>query len=49
MFNSLDEQIKRDDAAATTKRERWLKYAGVLLLSVLLFGGLYAAIRFLEA
>jgi hypothetical protein len=48
MFNSLDEQIERDDQATSTPRERWLRYAAVLLLSAVLFVGLYAGIRFLE-
>lgn len=47
MFNSLDEEIQRDDQAMSTARERWLRYALVLLASVVLFGGLYAGIRFL--
>ena len=48
MFNSLDEEIKRDDQATTTPRERWLFYAAVALVSIFLFGGLYMGIRFLE-
>ena len=48
MFNSLDEEMKRDDQDTSTPRERWLRYAVVLLLSVVLFGGLYAGIRLLE-
>ena len=48
MFNSLDEEIKRDDQATSTSRERWLRYTAVLVISVVLFGGLYAGIRFLE-
>ena len=48
MFNSLDEEIKRDDQATSTSCERWLRYVGVLLVSAVLFGGLYAGIRFLE-
>jgi hypothetical protein len=48
MFNSLDEEMKRDDQATSTPRERWLRYAGVLLVSAVLFAGLYTCIRFLE-
>lgn len=48
MFNSLDDQIKRDDQATSTPLERWLRYAVVLLASIVLFGSLYAGIRFLE-
>lgn len=48
MFTSLDEEIKRDSDAVSTPKERWLRYAAVLLLSAMLFGGLYAGIRLLE-
>jgi hypothetical protein len=47
MFDSLDEKMKCDDRATTTPRERWLLYAVVLVTSIVLFGGLYAGIRFL--
>jgi hypothetical protein len=48
MFESLDDDFKRDDQATTTPRERWLRYLAVLLVSLLAFGGLYAGIRLLE-
>jgi hypothetical protein len=48
MFTSLDEEIKRDVDAVSTPQGRWLRYAAVLLISALLFGGLYAGIRLLE-
>jgi hypothetical protein len=48
MFTSLDEEIKRDDDAVSTLHGRWLRSVGVFLIAVLLFGGLYAGIRFLE-
>jgi len=48
MFNSLDEEIERDDQATSTPQQRWLRYAAVLLVSIVLFSGLYAGIRFLE-
>ena len=47
MFNSLDDEIKRDDQKTSTPRERYLRYAAVLLASIILFGSLYAGIRFL--
>lgn len=47
MFNGLDEEIKRDDQAASPPWERWLRYAAVLLASAIAFGGLYAGISFL--
>ena len=48
MFDSLEEEMKRNDEATSSPRERWLRYAAVLLVSLVLFGGLYAGIRFLE-
>ena len=48
MFDSLDEQIKHDDAVEITRRERIFKAAIVTVLSILLFGGLYFAVRILE-
>ena len=48
MFNSLDDEIQRDDQATTTARERWLRYAAVLLVTLALFGSLYAGIKFLD-
>jgi len=48
MFDDLQEQIKRDDEATTTKSERRIRNVIVTVLSVMLFGGLYLAIRFLE-
>ena len=48
MFESLDEKMHRDDRNSSTSQQRWLRYAAVLLLSGVLFGGLYAGIRFLE-
>lgn len=47
MFDSLEEELKRDEQATSTPTQRWLRYAAVLLASVVLFGGLYAGIRFL--
>jgi hypothetical protein len=48
MFSSLDEQIKHDDAIMTTSRERWIRWASVAVMSLLVFGGLYAGIMLLE-
>jgi hypothetical protein len=48
MFESLDEQMKHDEELETTPRERWLKYALVAIVSVILFSGLYMGVRMLE-
>lgn len=48
MFESLDETIKKDNAAANSPQQRLLLYAGVLILSVLVFAGLVFSVRLLE-
>ena len=48
MFDSLDEKIKRDIEASTTPRQRYVVYTLVLAMAAVLFGSLYAGIRFLE-
>ena len=48
MFNSLEDEIKRDEQRTSTPTQRWLLYLTVFAAPVILFGGLYAGIRFLE-
>jgi len=48
MFEQLEETIRSDEDAVTTPRQRWIRYAIVLLVSMVLFGGLYALIRFVN-
>jgi len=48
MFDSLEEQIKRDDRLEISRKERVLKNVAIAALSVLLFGGLYFAVRLVE-
>jgi hypothetical protein len=48
MFESLDDEIRRDDKATSTQKERRLFYAAVMLVSLILFGGLIAGIQYLE-
>ena len=48
MFDSLDEQIKHDEAAVTTKSERMFKWAIVAITSLLVFGGLYLGLNMME-
>jgi hypothetical protein len=48
MFDSLDEEIKRDEQNQSTLAGRLLQYMAVTFISALVFGGLYAAIRLLE-
>ena len=48
MFNSLEDELKQDQEAVTTRAQRWIRYAVVVLVSAILFGGLYAGVLFLE-
>jgi hypothetical protein len=48
MFDSLDDQIKQDDQAASSPKERILVWLSVAVVSVVVFGGLYMGIRLLE-
>lgn len=48
MFESLDEQIKHDLQAQSTKKQRVLLWLAVAVASVILFGGLYMGVRFIE-
>jgi hypothetical protein len=45
MFDSLDEQMKKDQLAESTPTERWLLRAGIAVAAVLLFGGLWIGVR----
>ena len=46
MFDSLDDQMKHEQER--TKSGRWLLALTVVVISVLVFGGLYFGIRMLE-
>ncbi len=48
MFDSLDEQMKHDAQVETTKGQQAVKWVVIATLSVVVFGGLYFAIRLLE-
>ena len=48
MFEGLDEHIRHDDALEKTSKERIVEGVVIAVLSVLLFGGLYFAVRLLE-
>jgi hypothetical protein len=45
MFDSLEDKIKQDDRAEVSRNERIVKGVIIAALSVLLFGGLYFAIK----
>ena len=48
MFDSLDDELKRNEQEVSTPAQKWVHYAVVLLAATVLFGGLYAGFRFLE-
>jgi hypothetical protein len=48
MFDSLDEQMKNDDNKVSTGRERALKWVLVLVVSVVVFGGLYLGVHLMQ-
>jgi hypothetical protein len=48
MFETLNEEIRRRQGSDANTLVRWLRYAGVLAVSLLAFGALYAGITLLE-
>lgn len=48
MFESLDETIKHDDSVESSRKERIIKAVAVGVVSILLFGALYLAVKMLE-
>ncbi len=47
MFDSLADQIKRDEHEGESPSRRYFVWGGVVVVTVLLFGGLYFAVRLL--
>lgn len=45
MFDSLEDKIKQDDAIEISRRERIVKGVVTTVLAIVLFGGLYFAVR----
>jgi hypothetical protein len=41
MFESLDEQIKLDEHKASSNSERMIRWALIVLVSVIVFGAVY--------
>jgi hypothetical protein len=48
MFDSLTDRIKQDDGPPVKASERIIRYALVVLVAVVLFGGLYMVVQHLE-
>ncbi len=45
MFETLEEQIQEVEGAAPSRAQRALRYLVLLIISLVVFGGLYFAIR----
>jgi len=48
MFDSLADRIREDEQQATNRTQRLLRWGAVIVLSVVLFGGLYLGVQYLE-
>lgn len=48
MFDSLADRMKEDDNKEVNSTERIIRWLTVIVLSVLLFSGLYYGVRMLE-
>ena len=48
MFDSLVDRIKKDDGPPARTSERLIRWAVVVVVSGLLFGGLYMVVQHLE-
>ena len=48
MFDSLADRIREDDHQAVNNTERYLRWAAVIVISIVLFVGLYMGVRLME-
>ena len=48
MFDSLADRIKEDEHQAVNNTERLIRWAAVIVISIVLFGGLYMGVRLME-
>jgi hypothetical protein len=48
MFESLDDTMKHDEQAESTPQQRMMKWAAVLVIALIVFGGLIFGVRMLE-
>jgi hypothetical protein len=47
MFDSLADRIREDEQVSAS--QRYLKWAAIVVISILLFGGLYFGVQFLNS
>jgi hypothetical protein len=48
MFDSLDEQMKKDDKRMVSTKERLLRWAIVAISALVVFGGLIAGVHWMN-
>ena len=48
MFDSLAEQMRRDDHREVSNMERAIRWTTVVVLSLVVFGGIFAGVNFLQ-
>ncbi|MEI9973486.1 MAG: hypothetical protein WDO73_16440 [Ignavibacteriota bacterium] len=48
MFDSLADRMKQDEGPSAKLSERIIRYAVVVVVAVVLFGGLYMVVQHLE-
>jgi hypothetical protein len=48
MFESLDDQMKQDAKAEKTPKERVIEVVAIVVLSVVIFAGLFFGVRMLQ-
>jgi hypothetical protein len=48
MFDSLDEQIRADEHRAVSSTERMLRWVLILLITLVVFGGLYWGVHMMQ-
>ena len=48
MFDSLADRMREDEKQSNTRTQKILQWGAVVVLSVVLFGGLYLGVQYLE-
>ncbi|HUI81488.1 MAG TPA: hypothetical protein VLY24_26365 [Bryobacteraceae bacterium] len=48
MFDSLAEQMRRDDHLEISNMERAIRWTAVVVLSLAIFGGIFVGVHFLQ-
>jgi hypothetical protein len=48
MFDSLEEQIRNDEHKAVSNKERAFRWALIVLITLVVFGGLYFGVHMMQ-